>query len=155
MSFTPALTLRDVAYDDPLAVELIDEIQADLTMRYGGPDETPTDPADFAPPSGIFVIALVGDDVVGCAGLRRHGDDAVELKRMYVRAGHRRRGHARALLTLLEDRAETMGAHQLVLETGEAQPEAIALYEAAGYHPVLSFGYYGDEPGSRSFGKDL
>lgn len=44
-----ALTLRDIAYDDPLAVRLIDELQADMVRRYGSPDTTPVDPAEFAP----------------------------------------------------------------------------------------------------------
>jgi hypothetical protein len=42
-----------------------------------------------------------------------------------------------------------------VLETGLAQPEAIALYESAGYLPIEGFGHYRDEPSSRSFAKEL
>jgi hypothetical protein len=43
----------------------------------------------------------------------------------------------------------------VVLETGLAQPEAIALYASAGYLPVEGFGHYRDAPLSRSFAKDL
>ena len=74
---------------------------------------------------------------------------------MYVRSAHRRRGHATRLLTAVEDRAREMGYRQLVLETGLEQPEAIALYESAGYVAVPAFGYYAAEPNSRSYGKDL
>ena len=42
-----------------------------------------------------------------------------------------------------------------MLETGLAQPEAIALYTAAGYEPVEGFGHYKDEPLSRSFAKEI
>jgi hypothetical protein len=42
-----------------------------------------------------------------------------------------------------------------VLETGLAQPEAIALYTSAGYLPVPGFGHYKDAPLSRSFARDL
>ena len=35
----------------------------------------------------------------------------------------------------------------MILETGDRQPEAIALYEAAGYERIPNFGHYRDEPG--------
>jgi hypothetical protein len=43
----------------------------------------------------------------------------------------------------------------VVLETGLAQPEAIALYTSAGYTPIAGFGHYKDAPLSRSFARDL
>jgi hypothetical protein len=42
-----------------------------------------------------------------------------------------------------------------VLESGTAQPEALALYERAGYAPVAAYGRYADEPGTRSLGRSL
>ena len=41
------------------------------------------------------------------------------------------------------------------VETGLAQPEAIALYESSGYTRIPSFGYYKDEPRNRCFAKPL
>jgi len=149
------LVIDDVAFDDPLAQELIAQVQQEYVVRYGGPDETAVDGAQFAPPYGGFFVARVGEDVVGCAGLRRHDDDVVEVKRMFVRADHRRRGHARTLLRALEARARESGYRRVVLETGLAQPEAIALYESEGYEPITGFGHYRDEPLSRSFAKEL
>jgi hypothetical protein len=43
----------------------------------------------------------------------------------------------------------------MILETGLAQPEAIALYESSGYTRIPSFGYYKDEPLNRCFAKPL
>ena len=34
----------------------------------------------------------------------------------------------------------------MILETGLAQPEAIALYESSGYIPIPGFGFYQDSP---------
>jgi len=152
---TVELELDVVAYDSAMASVLIEEIQADLAQRYGGPDETPVDPADFAPPSGLFVVARLGCIVIGCAGLRRHDEGVVELKRMFVISQHRRRGLARLLLAQLEDRARAAGYLEIVLETGTAQPEAITLYESAGYTPRTPFGYYAGEEMSRTYGKAL
>jgi GNAT superfamily N-acetyltransferase len=79
----------------------------------------------------------------------------VEVKRMFVRTEHRRKGHARRLLAALEDRARAQGFRRVLLETGLVQPEAIALYKSAGYAPVEGFGHYKDSPLSRSFARDL
>ena len=43
----------------------------------------------------------------------------------------------------------------MILETGMAQPEAMALYESAGYERVESFGYYRDYPHNRCYGRRL
>jgi hypothetical protein len=43
----------------------------------------------------------------------------------------------------------------MVLETGTRQPEAIALYETAGYLRVPGFGFYRDEPLSRCMARSL
>lgn len=74
---------------------------------------------------------------------------------MFARPAHRRTGIARRLLHELEAAGRKAGYRRLVLETGLVQPEAIALYESAGYEPIPPFGYYADSPLSRSYGKDL
>jgi len=149
------LRIDDVAWDDPLAQQLIAEVQQEYVVRYGGPDETVVDGAQFRPPYGAFVVAHDGAEAIGCGGLRRHDAGVVEVKRMFVRAVHRRKGYARALLRALESRARESGYARVVLETGLAQPEAIALYEGEGYRPIAGFGHYAAEPLSRSFAKDL
>jgi GNAT superfamily N-acetyltransferase len=157
LTATGDLELLDTAYDSDLAQQLVAEVQAEYVQRYGGPDDTPLSPQDFAPPHGTFLVALAGGEPVGSAGLRRSADaeDAVELKRMYVRAAHRRQGHARRLLAAVEERARRAGYRRLLLETGSEQPEAVALYTSAGYAPVPPFGHYADSVHSIHLGKDL
>jgi GNAT superfamily N-acetyltransferase len=147
--------LREVPLDGPQALVLIAELQQEYVVRYGGPDETPVDPRAFEPPDGAFLIAQLDGDLAGCAGLRRHGPQVAELKRMYVRAGYRRRGLARVLLRAAEERARELGYRQLVLETGSQQPEALALYTASGYQPIEGFGYYRESGLDRSFIRTL
>ena len=43
----------------------------------------------------------------------------------------------------------------MVLETGDAQPEAVALYARAGYVPTEKFGHYRCSPQSISLAKPL
>ena len=160
---TAGLELVRVAYDDPAVVALVADLQRDLVVRYGGPDETPVDPGDFAPPRGVFLLGRLGrpdpldpspGPPVACGGWRRDGDVG-EVKRVWVDPAHRRRGHARALLRGLEDEARAAGLRRLRLETGAQQPEALALYAADGWGPIPGFGHYADEPGALSFGKEL
>lgn len=147
--------LRELPYDDPLAQQLVQDVQEEYVVRYGEPDAGPVEPGEFSAPHGAFLVAEVDGVPVGCAGLRRLDDDTVEIKRMFIRTPFRRKGYARQLLTALEDRARHHGIRRVLLETGVPQPEALALYPSAGYAPVATFGYYRDSPLSRCFGKDL
>jgi GNAT superfamily N-acetyltransferase len=140
------------AYDHPDAVALIAEVQQEYVVRYGGQDGTPVDPAEFAPPRGLFLVAYVDGTPAACGGWRAHETD-VELKRMYVTPACRGRGLARAVLAELERTAVAAGYRRVILETGSKQPEAIALYESSGYVPVPRFGFYANAPGAVHLGK--
>ncbi|WP_240641191.1 GNAT family N-acetyltransferase [Nocardioides ferulae] len=149
-----------ITHDD--AQRLIEEVQAEYVVRYGGRDESPIDPAHFEPPAGSFFVGYDADAVAVATGAwRRSGvaalgtDATAEIKRMYVVPAARGRGHARRMLAHLEQSAREAGFAALVLETGLRQPEAIALYESSGYQPVPGFGHYKDSPISRCFGKRL
>jgi GNAT superfamily N-acetyltransferase len=146
--------IKQAGYGDPDASRLISEVQQEYVVRYGGPDGTPVDPAEFTPPSGLFLVGYAGGVPVACGGWRSHGADA-EIKRMYVAPAARHRGLARQLLAELERTAAAAGHRRIVLETGSAQPEAIALYRSSGYTPVPPFGHYADAPGAIHLGKQL
>jgi len=149
------IKIRMVDFADPAVQALLVDVLDELSERYGGSgDDTPIATDDFAPPNGAFFVADDGDRLVGCAGWRRHGDDA-ELKRMFTAKAARRRGLGRRLLAAIEESAREAGCRRLILETGDRQPEAIALYEKAGYARIEDFGYYKDEPDVLSFAKAL
>lgn len=156
------LEIRPVRWSDRDAQALIAEVQAEYTVLYGGPDETPLDPTMFDPPSGAFFVGYVDGVPLAMGGWRRRTDVTafgrswtVEIKRMYVAPGARRTGLARAVLAHLEQTAREAGADLMVLETGLRQPEAIALYTSAGYRPVEPFGHYRSSPTARYYGKPL
>ena len=139
--------------DDPASLELIELIQGEYVVRYGGRDQAPIDVAEFLPPKGLFLVATIDGVPAGCGGWRDLGDGRAEIKRMFTAAEFRNRGVARAVLAELERTAAAAGIEETVLETGTVQPEAIALYESSGYRPIDGFGYYAGRPLSRSFGK--
>jgi GNAT superfamily N-acetyltransferase len=74
---------------------------------------------------------------------------------MYVIEQARGRGLARRILAALEEDARAAGRIRMVLETGDKQPEAIALYVSSGYAPCEKFGYYRHYESSRCFAKAL
>ena len=150
-----SLEFRPAAYDDEDAAALIELVQQEYVVRYGGRDDAPVDPADFTPPHGLFLVAVLAGVPVGCGGWRDLGDGRVEVKRMFTAPAARGRGGARALLAELERTAAAAGHARVVLETGLAQPEAMRLYGSAGYDPLDGFGHYAGQPLSRAFGKDL
>lgn len=155
-----------VGYGHPDALRLVEEVQAEYVARYGGRDETPLDPLMFEPPQGSFwvgYLSLAGvRRPVTTGAWRRHDDVEVfgttrtaEVKRMYVVPAAQRRGLARRVLAHLETDAAANGAEAMILETGLAQPEAMALYESSGYVRIAPFGHYKDSPVNRCFAKPL
>jgi len=156
------LRIERVPVTDAAAATLIAEVQAEYVRLYGGPDDTPLEAGVFDPPSGAFFVGRLGDVPVAMGGWRLRPDVrrlggtlSAEIKRMYVAPPGRRMGLARAVLAHLERTAAEAGADVMVLETGTAQPEAIALYESSGYELVETFGHYAWSPMSRCFGKQL
>ncbi len=146
----------------PDAALLVEEVQGEYVARYGGRDETPIDPTYFEEPNGAFFVGYLDGRPVATGAWRRRTDVLVEgtsltaeVKRMYVVPRARGLSLARAMLAHLEDTARESGAEVMVLETGLRQPEAIALYESAGYQPIAGFGYYKDAPLSRCLARSL
>jgi putative acetyltransferase len=106
-------------------------------------------------PDVVFLVARLGTDVVGCGALVDRAGQYGELKRMYVRPDRRGAGVGRAILAALAAQARARGLRTLRLETGNAQPEALALYERAGFERCDPFGPYRDDPLSLFLELDL
>ncbi len=158
------MTIKQLHYDHPDAQLLMEQVQGEYVTRYGGRDGARMATEEFDPPHGVFVVAYDGDKPVAVGGWRRHDPDAygglpgrhpAEIKRMYVAASERGRGLARDVLAYLEDNAREAGVDWLVLETGQRQPEAVALYRSSGYVDVPHFGTYADAPMAVHLGKQL
>jgi GNAT superfamily N-acetyltransferase len=150
-----SLQVRAEALDGSAGAALNDRVQLEYVERYGGPDSTPVDATEFAPPTGGFLVGYLGGVPVAMGGVRRHEPGVVEIKRMYVVPEVRGQGLSRAMLAALEDLARELGAHRVVLETGSKQPEAVRLYETSGYQQIDGFGHYRCQPLSLSYGKSL
>ena len=61
---------------------------------------------------------------------------------MFVVNEHRGKGIGAAILTELENWAAELGQEATVLELGNNQPEAIRLYQKAGFRVIPNYGQY-------------
>ena len=59
------------------------------------------------------------------------------------------------MLATIEESVRSSGCKRVILETGDKQPEAVGLYESAGYARIDDFGYYAGQDGVLSFAKVL
>jgi DNA-binding MarR family transcriptional regulator/GNAT superfamily N-acetyltransferase len=99
----------------------------------------PADAAEMRPPAGLFLVASLGADPIGCGALKFHDNEPAELKRMWVAESARGLGIGRRLLSELEHHAADHGARAVRLETNRTLVEAISLYRSAGYVEVVPF----------------
>jgi GNAT superfamily N-acetyltransferase len=123
---------------DPVVIALCAEQQDELDVRYDGADNVPKG----LEPEISFLVARADAEPVGCAGLQDLEPGVGEVRRMYIRPAHRGQGIARMLLRAVEDLARERGHVTLRLETGDLQPEALGLYQSAGYVRIPRFGAY-------------
>ncbi len=136
----PEVELRDEPASGRAAQALYAEYQALVRERLGLEFE-PTEAIfaserTFDEPRSAFVVVYARGRPVACGGLRSLGPELAEIKRMFVTADARRRGHARRLLAELERRAAAQGARRVRLLTTDVLTEARALYASAGYAEV-------------------
>jgi GNAT superfamily N-acetyltransferase len=145
---------------DPLgdaALSLLREAAEEVRPLYAGvlppdrpwPENAPLGPRD------VYVIAYGDAHPIACGSLRELDGGTAEVKRMYVVREYRRKRIARAVLSHLVARARRLGYRRLVLETGDRQPAAMALYASSGFQRIAPFGRCPDDPTSVCFERHL
>jgi GNAT superfamily N-acetyltransferase len=149
------LEIIDGRIDQGAGEALVQELLAELTVIYNERGPSPPHPEELLPPHGAFLIGVVEGEVIGCVGFRRVDPLTAELKRMFVRPGHRGQGYSRTLLAAIEARARAQGYRRMLLETGDRQHPALALYRSSGYQGIPLYSPYEDHPNSRCFSKEL
>jgi DNA-binding MarR family transcriptional regulator/GNAT superfamily N-acetyltransferase len=133
--------------------EYFSELNRRLDGGFDPAESLPAEAADLRSPAGLFLVATLHDEPVGCGGLKFHTGQPTELKRMWVAPTVRGLGVGMRLLGQLEKFAVEHAGLAIRLETNRALTEAIAMYRAAGYREVDAFN---DEPyGDHWFEKDL
>ncbi|OXS36696.1 bifunctional helix-turn-helix transcriptional regulator/GNAT family N-acetyltransferase [Streptomyces sp. XY006] len=133
--------------DHPDAVHCLRAYATELARLFdGGFDPARSllpDPGELRAPRGLFLVARLHGEPVGCAGLKLPAGAPAEIKRVWVRPDTRGLGLARRLLAELEERAARHGSELVRLDTNKALEAATRLYRDSGYTEVPAFN---DEP---------
>lgn len=128
-----------------LTFQAFDEELADLPGRYAGPQ-------------GALLLALVDDEVAGCAAMRPLMDvdypNACEMKRLYVRPAFRRFGLGRVLARTVMDLAVGAGYSTMLLDTLLDMEAARELYGSLGFVEVPPY-YFNPLPGAHYLKAEL
>jgi len=96
-------------------------------------------PGQYAPPSGVLLIARDGSAAAGCVALRRLDAATGEMKRMYVRENHRGSGLGRKLALAIVEEARRRQHSRIVLDTLPKLTAAIALYRDLGFRECAPY----------------
>lgn len=160
---SPDLTVVHAQVDELVLAPLLRDLMVEYTTRYGGPSPyttlTEVPATDFTAPDGAFLALTEDGETIAGGALRRYDEQTAEVKRVWTSSRHRRRGLALRLMAELEKAATELGYLRIHLTTGRRQPEAVALYLAAGYQPrfdpTAELAPDGSDSGPLAFGKEL
>lgn len=81
----------------------------------------------------IFMAEDAGGEPIGCVGLKAMDDGGFEVVKMTVSEAARGAGLGRDLMRACIDRARSLGAPRLYLETNAGLGPALGLYRAMGF----------------------
>ena len=137
--------------DMDLVREFFREYQAWLNVDVcfqGFEEELASLPGRYAAPKGVIYLAFDNDQAVACAAIRPRLDKAdteAELKRLYVREGHRGQGLGKKIFLAAMSAAKDMGYSAVVLETLPIMQAAQSLYKEYGFQSTPAYFENADE----------
>jgi len=151
-----SVTIVTTQPDSPEAVELLNELDQDLTPHLYPPESRHAFTIDKLLRENVaFFISRYDGKPAGCGGVKLFGREYGEVKRMYVRPSFRGLGLGKAMLNHLAAYALSQQVGLLRLETGIYQTHAITLYERFGFKRRAPFGEYREDPLSIYFEKRI
>jgi len=147
------LSIKITNPDDEKVLAIIEELSANLYLRFGSDGKNSFADWQYDNSKFIFVIAEIDNEIVGCGAIRPIDENIGEVKRMYSKFPGKRIGQT--ILSFLENKAKAIGYSDLVLETRIKNQEATQFYQKQGYKVIPNYGKYTDRPEAICFGKSL
>lgn len=138
VALRPAAGAADMDTVRTLFLEYQGWLGVDLCFQ-GFDEELATLPGLYAPPAGGLWFATVDDAVAGVVGMRPLKDGVCEMKRLWVRPGHRGLGLGRRLAAASVAAARAAGYGAMCLDTIGHMTAARALYESLGFREIPAY----------------
>lgn len=125
--------------DRDAAAAVIAQILAEYSLGWepDGADRDVLQVEEYYRDGEFWVVEWQGN-VVGTAAYYPidRGENAVEIRKMYLLPIVRGKGLGRVLLNALESRIRQRGFTEIWIETASVLQEAVLLYEKSGYEPA-------------------
>jgi len=137
-AIAPAAGAADLAAVGAMLVDYAREFGGSPCFEGIG-EEAATLPGAYGPPGGRLLVARLGDRIVGCVGVRPLGGGVCEMKRLYVRTGHRGHALGRRLVEAALAAARDLGYRVMRLDTLESMTAARALYLQLGFAVIPAY----------------
>ena len=96
-------------------------------------------PGDYAPPSGVLLVARVDGRVAGCVAAHQWQPGVCEMKRLFVRDEFRGAGCGRALVESVIAWARDAGYRRILLDTLPVMEQAQRMYARMGFQEVAPY----------------
>lgn len=141
--------------DQPEVAVLLESSDAYMASLYPAESNHMLDIESLKRPEVTFLVARVDGEALGCGAVVDSGKGWAEIKRMFVSPAARGKRLGKQLLMKIESIAAGFGATVIRLETGAKQPEALSLYQSAGFVEIGPFGDYQPDPVSIFMEKPL
>ena len=120
--------------------EYVDWLPFDVSKFQDVERELADVSSEYGPPNGLAVLAALGDEPAGVAGVRRLSPGVAELKRMWVRPDARGHSVGRWLADRAIAEARAQGYRSVRLDTvSDVMTEANRLYESLGFTEIGSY----------------
>lgn len=139
--------------DNEKALAITEELSENLYLRFGSDGKNSFQDWENENSKFVFVIAKIGNEIVGCGAIRPIENNIGEVKRMYAKVPGKKIGQT--ILAFLENKALMLDYRDLVLETRVKNESAIQFYQKQGYKVIPNYGKYTNRPEAICLGKSL
>ena len=140
-------SLKRTTSTDPGFLTLVKQLDAELDDMYGSEMDFYN---EFNTVDALkqVIIAYVNHAPAGCGAIKQLSAGQMEVKRIFVDPTYRGKGIAESMMLALETWARELGSAGMILETGDKQHAAMALYKKLGYKLIANYGQYSGAPSS-------
>ena len=147
----PAVSPAEIGQARELFLEYAQSLGFSLCFQ-GFDKELASLPGDYAPPSGLLLLATYSGQLAGCVALHElnaHGSSGIdappssrtcEMKRLYLRPQFRGKRIGRALAEHVIEEARHIGYTHMRLDTiATTMADAVALYRMLGFKEIAPY----------------